>query len=87
MEKIETSADERETVVQRIEREGHAKGLVAGLEAGREQGLKEGREEGRRQLLLNQAALLLPEDYARLAVIDETDALEREVMGLLMRRQ
>ena len=91
MEKIETSADERETVVQRIEREGHAKGLVAGLEAGREQGLKEGREEGReegrRQLLLHQAALLLPEDYARLAVIDETDALEREVMGLLMRRQ
>lgn len=91
MEKIETSTDERETVVERIEREGHAKGLVAGLEAGREQGLKEGREEGReegrRQLLLHQAALLLPEDYARLAVIDETDALEREVMGLLMRRQ
>jgi hypothetical protein len=33
------------------------------------------------------AAQLLPGDYTRLAAMDDTDALEHEVMGLLRRRQ
>ena len=86
---LETSATERESVYQRLQREireSREQGMSKGLQEGLEEGLQKGIAAGRRDVLLRLAATVAPVDLDELRSIDDLDRLEREITERIRRR-
>jgi predicted transposase YdaD len=75
---IQVSDIERETVAQRVRREGREEGL--------EEGREEGREEGARAALLALAARFAPDALSSLRSIRDLTALQQAVDAALAQR-